>query len=56
MNYDLLIYPNRWSHYASLYENTFQHGGHIAGGDDSPAGHTHREVIGVQVLFLFTKS
>ncbi len=27
MNYDLLIYPNRWSHYASLYENTFQHGG-----------------------------
>ncbi len=27
MNHDFLIYPNRGSHYASLYENTFQHGG-----------------------------
>ncbi len=27
MNHDFLIYPNRSSHYASLYENTFQHGG-----------------------------
>jgi DNA-binding response OmpR family regulator len=27
MNHDFLIYPNRGSHYTSLYENTFQHGG-----------------------------
>lgn len=27
MNHDFLIYPNRGSHYASRYENTFQHGG-----------------------------
>lgn len=27
MNYDFFIYPNRCSHYVSLYENTFQHGG-----------------------------
>ena len=27
LNNDLLVYPNNWNHYLSLFENSYQHGG-----------------------------